>query len=163
MPDGRVLYDRWEYVDRNFGDAQGLWSVNPDGTNHAVFWGNNTNSPGAVLDARVLPGGRSIHRDLLVLPRSPLGRSGHGRPPPGHRRPVAGAPHLARRTPSTWLSKGNYDTFKQVKPKYEDPYPLSDHFFLCSRMTGHGEADGYLSARHVRQRDRAARRESRLL
>ena len=47
MPDGRILYDRWEYVDRNFGDAQGLWVTNPDGTNHAVYWGNNTNSPGA--------------------------------------------------------------------------------------------------------------------
>ena len=55
MPDGRVLYDRWEYVDRNFGDAQGVWTVNPDGTNHAVYWGNNTNSPGAVLDTRIIP------------------------------------------------------------------------------------------------------------
>ena len=37
MPDGRVLYYRWEYVDRNFGDAQGLWTVNPDGTGHAIY------------------------------------------------------------------------------------------------------------------------------
>ena len=29
MPDGRILYARWEYVDRNFGDAHGLWTVNP--------------------------------------------------------------------------------------------------------------------------------------
>ena len=56
LPDGRVIYDRWEYIDRNFGDAQGVWSVNPDGTNHAVYWGNNTNSPGAVLDNRIIPG-----------------------------------------------------------------------------------------------------------
>ena len=34
LSDGRILYDRWEYVDRNFGDAQGLWTVNPDGTKH---------------------------------------------------------------------------------------------------------------------------------
>ncbi len=26
MEDGRLIYDRWEYVDRNFGDAQGLWT-----------------------------------------------------------------------------------------------------------------------------------------
>ncbi|MCG8336243.1 MAG: hypothetical protein MJE63_17185, partial [Proteobacteria bacterium] len=56
LPDGRIVYDRWEYVDRNFGDAQGLWTVNPDGTNHAVYWGNNTNSPGGVLDPRAVPG-----------------------------------------------------------------------------------------------------------
>lgn len=50
MNDGRIIYDRWEYVDRNFGDAQGLWTVNPDGTKHAVFYGNNTNSPGGIID-----------------------------------------------------------------------------------------------------------------
>ena len=37
LPDGRILYARWEYVDRNFGDAHGLWTVNPDGTNQAVY------------------------------------------------------------------------------------------------------------------------------
>ena len=56
LPDGRVMYDRWEYVDRNFGDAQGVWTCNPDGTNHVIYWGNNTNSPGGVLDARAIPG-----------------------------------------------------------------------------------------------------------
>ncbi|MFW6171635.1 MAG: hypothetical protein ACODAD_14190, partial [Planctomycetota bacterium] len=55
LPDGRIIYDRWEYVDRNFGDAQGVWVTNPDGSNHALYWGNNTNSPGAVLDARAIP------------------------------------------------------------------------------------------------------------
>jgi hypothetical protein len=56
LPDGRILYDRWEYVDRNYGDAQGLWTCNPDGTNHAVYWGANTPSPGAIIDARHIPG-----------------------------------------------------------------------------------------------------------
>jgi hypothetical protein len=55
LPDGRILYDRWEYVDRNFGDTQSLWTCNPDGTNHAVYYGNNTPSPGAVIDARPIP------------------------------------------------------------------------------------------------------------
>lgn len=40
----------WEYMEHQFGDAQGLWTVNPDGTGHAVFWGNNTASPGGVVD-----------------------------------------------------------------------------------------------------------------
>ena len=56
LPDGRIMYYRWEYVDRNFGDAQGLWTVNPDGTNHAIYWGNNTVSPPAVFDGRAIPG-----------------------------------------------------------------------------------------------------------
>lgn len=35
-----------------------------------------------------------------------------------------------------------FDKFKAVNPKYEDPYPLSDKYFLCSRMTGQGEQMG---------------------
>jgi hypothetical protein len=58
--DGRILYDRREYVDRNFGDTQSLWTCNPDGTNHTVYYGNNTPSPGAVIDARPIPNSDKI-------------------------------------------------------------------------------------------------------
>jgi hypothetical protein len=40
------------------------------------------------------------------------------------------------------VGKGNYDTFIACNPKYEDPYPLSEKYFLCSRMTGQGEQMG---------------------
>jgi hypothetical protein len=141
LPDGRIIYDRWEYIDRNFGDAQGVWSCNPDGTNHAVYWGNNTNSPGAVLDNRAIPG-----TDLLLANFS----SCHDRPW-GALAIVDRRLGLDGRTPvlRTWpadaielVGKGNYDTFVRVNPKYEDPYPLSDKVFLCSRMTGRGEEMG---------------------
>jgi len=141
LPDGRVIYDRWEYVDRNFGDAQGVWVVNPDGTNHAIYWGNNTNSPGAVLDARAIPG-----TELLVANFS----SCHDRPW-GALAIIDRRLGLDGRTPvlRTWpaeainlIGQGNYDTFKKVSPKYEDPYPLSENHFLCSRMTGRGEEMG---------------------
>jgi hypothetical protein len=68
MPDGRILYDRWEYVDRNFGDAQALWTVHPDGTGHAIYWGNYTASPGAVIDARMVPGTELGPERLQFLP-----------------------------------------------------------------------------------------------
>ncbi len=56
MPDGRVLYSRWEYVDRHFGPSLGLWTTNPDGTSHQLFMGNNSWVPGFIGDARVIPG-----------------------------------------------------------------------------------------------------------
>jgi hypothetical protein len=135
MPDGRILYDRWEYVDRNFGDAQGLWTVNPDGTNHAVYWGNNTDSPGAVLDGRVIPGAQRV---LCVF------SSCHDRPWGAlaivdRRLGVDGREPVIRTWPADAIErvgKGGFDAFTQVSPKYEDPYPLSDKYFLCSRMTG---------------------------
>jgi hypothetical protein len=141
LPDGRVIYDRWEYVDRNFGDAQGVWVTNPDGTNHAIFWGNNTNSPGAVLDARAIPG-----TDLFVATFS----SCHDRPWGAlaivdRRLGMDGRAPVVHTWPSSavdLVGKGNYDTFIACNPKYEDPYPLSEKYFLCSRMTGQGEQMG---------------------
>ena len=133
-PDGRILYDRWEYVDRNFGDAQGVWTCNPDGTNHALFWGNQTPSPGAVLDARILPG--APERFIATF------SSCHDRPW-GALAIVDRRIGLEEKAPvlRTWppsainlVMVGNYDTFKRVNPKYEDPYPLSDKYFLCSRQ-----------------------------
>ncbi len=141
LPDGRVIYDRWEYVDRNFGDAQGLWLTNPDGTNHTIYWGNNTNSPGGVLEGRAIPG-----TELLIATFS----SCHDRPWGAlaildRRLGLDGRKPVVRTWPADAIDlveKGNYDTFKQVPLKYEDPYPLSDKYFLCSRMTGQGEQMG---------------------
>jgi hypothetical protein len=141
MPDGRVLYDRWEYVDRNFGDAQGVWTVRPDGTDHAVYYGNNTNSPGAVLDTRIIPG-----TDRAICTFS----SCHDRPWGAiaildRRRGIDLRPPVLRTWPAAaidLIGRGDYDTYLRVDPKYEDPYPLSDKYFLCSRMTGQGEQMG---------------------
>ena len=94
-PDGRILYARWEYVDRNFGDAHGIWTVNPDGTNQAIFWGNNTASPGAVYYPRLVPGADQMlcvfgmHHNRLWGSASPR------RSPFGARRSRAGPTHVA--------------------------------------------------------------------
>lgn len=132
LPDGRILYDRWEYVDRNFGDAQGLWTVNPDGTNHAVYWGNNTASPGAVLDARSLPDGQRIVGTLSSCHDRPWGAIGII----DRRLGIDGASPIVQTWPASakaLAGTGNYDRFKAVRPRYEDPYPLAEDLFLCAR------------------------------
>ncbi|MCP4785728.1 MAG: hypothetical protein GY903_25180 [Fuerstiella sp.] len=60
MPDGRILYSRWDYVDRNFGDGHGFWVTNPDGGNQSIIWGNNTTNPSAGWTSRMMPGGRVL-------------------------------------------------------------------------------------------------------
>lgn len=47
LPDGRILYTRWEYVDRSQVDYHHLWTANPDGTGQTVFFGNQR--PGTVM------------------------------------------------------------------------------------------------------------------
>lgn len=141
LPDGRLLYDRWEYVDRNFGDAQGLWTVNPDGTNHAVYWGNNTNSPGAVLDARAIVGSERFVATFSSCHDRPWGALAIV----DRRLGLDGKQPVVRTWPPEAIELvgvGNYDTFTRVHPKYEDPYPLSEEHFLCSRTTGQGEQMG---------------------
>jgi len=56
LPDGRLLFGRWEYVDKNALTIQSLWTANPDGTNETAVFANNMVFPEAVLDPRPVPG-----------------------------------------------------------------------------------------------------------
>jgi hypothetical protein len=53
--DGRVLYARWDYIDRFNGHFMSLWSTNPDGTNAQLVYGNYTKRPQCVFEARPIP------------------------------------------------------------------------------------------------------------
>jgi hypothetical protein len=94
LNDGRLLYTRWEYVDRSQLCYHHLWTVNPDGTGQMTFYGNMhpngmpynlvarhgnvvhyENVPGAVamLDAKPLPG----TRDVVAIFSPGHGRQSH--------------------------------------------------------------------------------------
>ena len=45
--DGRILYARWDYIDRFNGHFMSLWSTNPDGTNPQLVYGNYTKARSA--------------------------------------------------------------------------------------------------------------------
>ncbi|HUT36651.1 MAG TPA: hypothetical protein VNE39_24390 [Planctomycetota bacterium] len=60
LNDGRVIYTRWDYVDRNAVHYQQLWTVRPDGTDPRAFYGNNTLHPVGVWEARAVPGSTRI-------------------------------------------------------------------------------------------------------
>ena len=56
LADGRIIYTRWDYVDRNAVHYQQLWSVRPDGSDVRIFYGNGTLNPVGVWEARPVPG-----------------------------------------------------------------------------------------------------------
>ncbi|MEI7900373.1 MAG: discoidin domain-containing protein [bacterium] len=58
--DGRILYTRWDYIDRFNGHFFSLWATNPDGTNPQLVYGNYTVRPQAVLEARAIPGSSKL-------------------------------------------------------------------------------------------------------
>ena len=59
LADGRILYMRWEYVNRNQVSFQHLWTINPDGTGSMVYYGNQFYG-GVYIDAKPIPGTRKV-------------------------------------------------------------------------------------------------------
>jgi hypothetical protein len=75
--DGRLVYSRWDYVDRDLSAAHHIWMCNPDGTNPRAYhgnyatpfntierWGNYTDGraqrPWAEYNARSIPGSNKL-------------------------------------------------------------------------------------------------------
>jgi hypothetical protein len=117
LPDGRVLYQRWEYVDRSQVHYHHLWTTNPDGTGQMVFYGNM--HPGIVMiDAKPIP-----ETEKVVAVFSP----GHGR------REHAGA--ITVLSPKQGPDELAAAQRISKKDNYRDPYPLSANQFLVAQET----------------------------
>lgn len=62
--DGRVIFTRWEYNDKNSSFQTGLFSMNPDGTSQQEYYGNTSYYPVSLLTARGIPGS---HKAIAVI------------------------------------------------------------------------------------------------
>ncbi len=117
LPNGQILYTRWEYVDRSQVHYHHLWTMNTDGTRQQVFFGNK--EPGDVyIDAKSVPDSDSVI--LIVSP-------GHGIT--DHRGRVALLdPKYGPddKTGLKYLTKFN-DFF--------DPWAFTNDLFMASRAT----------------------------
>jgi len=117
LPDGRIMYTRWEYVDRSREAFHHLWVMNPDGTGQMTFYGNLY--PGDVyLDAKPIPG-----TDRIVMINSP----NHGQ-----------AEHQGRiSVVKTELGPDNKTAQNMINSErnFRDPYPISAELFLVAEKT----------------------------
>jgi hypothetical protein len=122
--DGRLLYTRWDYIDRFNGHFFSLWSANQDGGNPQLVYGNYTVKPQVKIEARAIPGSskiafiaaahHSIYGGSLCLLDRNAGTEGD-------------AP-LTRLTPDVPFpeTEANVDQF------FANPWPLSEDYFLVS-------------------------------
>jgi len=120
LPDGRILYQRWEYVDRSQVHYHHLWTMNPDGTEQTNFYGNM--HPGIVMiDAKPIP-----NTDKVVAVFSP----GHGQ------REHAGTITIlnVKEGPDAKTSTA-FQEISRGKKNWRDPYPVSSKYFLVARDT----------------------------
>lgn len=133
LPNGRVLYLRWEYTDLPHAFSRILFHMNPDGTGQVEFYGSNSYWPASMFYAKPVPGHASQfvaivggHHELprmgdLVLFDTAKGRfeaDGVVQRIPGRGRNVEPA-MLDLPIEQTW-------------PKFLHPFPLSEKYFLVS-------------------------------
>jgi len=126
LPDGRVLFTRWEYIDRDLTYRQSLWTQNPDGTGYQLYFGNTIRDVGTFWQARPLPG----RSDRLVATFAPHHGWPHGAI--GYVDTRYG-PEGPRGKGFAWISREPRhigDTAHEWS--FRDPFPLSDSTFLVS-------------------------------
>jgi hypothetical protein len=131
MTDGRILYSRWEYVDRPAIPIQSLWAVNPDGTLLAGVFGNRVLCPATFMEAKDIPG---MPGKILCVMTS-------------HNGPCRGAIGLldlnkggnaqeAITNLTLDVHVGKVDDSgagNSMRGPYESPFPLDQNYFLVSK------------------------------
>ncbi len=142
LADGRIVYCRWDYVDRSAAHFHGLWVSNPDGANPRILFGNYTKELSACFQPRSVPNSNKIvfvagahHANvggsLVLLDPAKIAldqKSGQDR-----------FESLDRLTPEVCFpetSEGWPDSF------YHSPWPLSEDHYLVAysfdRLPGMG-------------------------
>lgn len=130
LEDGRIIYSRWEYVDRPAIPIQSLWAINPDGTHLTGVFGNRVLSPATFMDAREIPGSKG--RILCVL----TSHNGPCRGAIGIINPKLGAnaqEAITNLTPEINIGQVDKGDGNHIRGPYLNPFPLDDKRFLVSK------------------------------
>ncbi len=148
LADGRIIYTRWDYVDRNAVHYQQLWTTRPDGSAPMAYYGNNTFNPVGVWEARQVPDSPLImataaaHHamtagSIILVDRT---KGTEGREPLQRLTPDAPFPESETHVPpSNWHAPGSPAEYAMPEEArrwpghcYRTPYPLSETFFLAA-------------------------------
>jgi len=124
MPDGQILWTRWDYVNRPVMPTMGLWTIRADGTAPAHYFGNYTKNPMKVCQARPISGSSKVvattapHHGmqagaLIIIDR---------------RIAEDGLKSITRLTPEATFPESERTT----PVSFSTPYPLSEDLFLAA-------------------------------
>ena len=124
MPDGRILWMRWDYINRPVIPTFGLWTARPDGTTAAHYFGSYTPNPCRICQARPIPGSHklvattaghhTIHAGSLILIDREIAEDG--------------LEAITRLTPEATFPESEAHS----PVSFGSPYPLSEDLFLAS-------------------------------
>jgi hypothetical protein len=160
LDDGRVMYHRWEYIDKGARVSKTIWSMNPDGTHPQELYGVADDTTTVYVYPQPVPGtehrivcvgtchfpqGGCVGAIMLIDYKKAIRVRG---PDPDEAGFIANddryavrniTPHVfvERRTEPGWYfvnTAGGYvhDREGTSGHLYTHPYPVSDHEFLVS-------------------------------
>jgi hypothetical protein len=133
LPNGRILYLRWEYSDLPHFVSRILFHMNPDGTNQVEYYGSNSYWPNSIFYARPIPNSQSKfigivtgHHGVRRMGELVLFDSQKGK---------FEADGVIQRIPG-WGKKVEPKIYDQIAddswPKFLHPFPLNEKYFLVS-------------------------------
>ena len=160
LSDGRIMYHRWEYVDKGARVGKTIWSVNPDGTGPQELYGLDDDTTTVYMYPQEVPGsdhqlvsvgtchfpqGGCLGAIMLIDYENPGRARGPDPDEEGYlktdpRYAVTNiTPHvfIERRTEPGWhflTDTGNYVHDRNGKKGhlYTHPYPINEREFLVS-------------------------------
>ncbi|MBM3999344.1 MAG: hypothetical protein FJ297_07375 [Planctomycetes bacterium] len=123
MPDGLVLWTRWDYINRPVIPTMGIWTTRPDGTSPAHYFGNYTPNPCRICQTRPIPGSHrvvattaghhTIHAGSLILIDRSIAEDG--------------LDAITRLTPEAAFPESEGD----ARVSFGSPFPFSEDLFLA--------------------------------
>jgi len=147
MHDGRIIYTRWDYVDRHAVFGEHLWTTRPDGTAPAAFYGNYTRNPIGTWEPQAVPNSHRIMATAAAHHAMTAGSIVLVDPNKG----LDGLAPLTRLTPDTPFPESEFNVSGRwyfpaadAKPAnsaefarwpghcYRSPWPLSEKYFLAA-------------------------------
>lgn len=142
--DGRILYTRWEYIDKGASCVKCVWSMSPQGTGSAEVYGNDLAMPPSIIHTRQVPGFPHLYVATAAphCPNTGVGSIIMLDTSKGIR--SAGA--MENLTPETevlaegwfkhpWMEGASREAQSQMQmngPHFADPYPLDDQTLLMA-------------------------------
>jgi hypothetical protein len=141
MPDGRILYTRWEYVDKGAVSVKCLWAMKADGTASVEIYGADIAFPPTMMYGRAIPGTDNQYV-MLGAPHCPQNSVGTVIRLDMNK-PIRTQEPMTYMTPNVDIRTEGGFHFKQgdgwrgdgsgrAGALFREPYPLSDKFFLVS-------------------------------
>ena len=138
MHDGRILYHRWEYVDKGQIAVKCLWAMHPDGSSTQEIYGNDIPYPPVFIHPRPIPGNNNqfVFLGTPHHPQSGIGtviRIDINKPIRTHEPMTYITPHVDIRMEGGFHHKIDGKWVRtDFGPLYMDPFPLSEKFYLVS-------------------------------